>query len=341
MTSNPPPDLNRGQSAALVLISNIGDLLLLEPAIRYLNHSGITLDLYCSAETAMVWENDSRLRRVIPIPSRNTRYRGAEERPQPLPKERYDHLFDFRPTGRGVKLALRLRVRHRHTWRQDRASRFFYPFIYRHRVDIPQCEMRRDQYYLELLGLRGLDASQWLSARMTIPTDELAVFQNKHPQFQTVPQRNLVVLQPTARWERKLWNEGDWREIIAYLKKQYQAECVLVSGPSSQEQEMLQRIGDGLVSAESVFAGNLSWRELGCAFALANGFVGLDSAPYHLAAMLGTPLVVLFGETNENEWGPVLPRQALVKAPLEEGRHCIKKLPVSKVIEALDSVLFN
>ena len=336
---SPSPDLHQGQTAALILISNIGDLLLLEPAIRYLNQHGITLDLYCTTETAMVWEKESRIRRVIAIPSRNARYTGAENGRVPVPKERYDHLFDFRPTGRSVKLALRLGARHRYTWRQEKLSRFFYPLIYRHRLQIPPLDIRRDRFYLELFGLHGPEASAWLPARMEIPKDELDGFQKKYPQFYGTEDRGIVVLQPTARWTRKLWKEELWRELIGHLKPRFQ--CVLISGPAAQEQEMVKRIAEGLVLDESVFAGRLSWRELGCAFASIEAFVGLDSAPYHLAAMLGTPLVVLFGETNEKEWGPVLPRQRVVKAPLEEGRHLMENLPVSKVIEALDSVLFN
>ena len=341
MILNSSPDLHPGQTAALVLINNIGDLLLLEPVLRYLNHFGITLDLYCTAETAMVWEKDTRLRQIIPIPSSNARYKTDATRPAPLPKERYDHLFDFRPTGRSVKLALRLRVRHRHTWGQDRLSRFFYPLIYGHRVETPRCIMRRDRYYLELLGVRGSEADRWLPARLTIPPDESAAFQKKYPQFLINPEKKRIILQPTARWDRKLWKVEGWREIIIYLKQRYEADCILISGPASQEQEMVKMIATDLIPQESVFAGSLSWRELSCAFALANGFIGLDSAPYHLAAMLGIPLLVLFGENNETEWGPVLPKQVVLKPLINESVCSLQNLPVSTVTAAVDSVLFN
>ena len=91
-------------------------------------------------------------------------------------------------------------------------------------------------------------------------------------------------------------------------------EVRMVSGPVNEERKFLESIAEGLVPKEHLFAGNVSWEELKCLLSSGVGFVGLDSAPYHLAAMLGKPLVVLFGPTNEKEWGPMLPKQIVVKA---------------------------
>jgi heptosyltransferase-3 len=88
----------------------------------------------------------------------------------------------------------------------------------------------------------------------------------------------------------------------------------MVSGPVEEERRFLSSIAEGLVPNDHLFAGTLSWEGLKCLLASGCGFVGLDSAPYHLAAMVGKPLVVLFGPTNEKEWGPMLPKQIVVKA---------------------------
>ena len=69
----------------------------------------------------------------------------------------------------------------------------------------------------------------------------------------------------------------------------------MVSGPVDEERKFLASIAEGLVPPEHLFAGTISWEELKCLLVSGYGFIGLDSAPYHLAAMLGKPLVVLSG----------------------------------------------
>ena len=53
-----------------------------------------------------------------------------------------------------------------------------------------------------------------------------------------------------------------------------------------------------------VLAGKLQIKELGALTARARLFVGVDSMPMHLAAAMGTPAVVLFGPSGEDEWRP-------------------------------------
>ena len=50
-----------------------------------------------------------------------------------------------------------------------------------------------------------------------------------------------------------------------------------------------------------------------------SGFVGHDSGPTHLAAMLGLPTLALFGPTDPAAWSPLGPRVTVLRhEPLEE-----------------------
>ena len=51
-------------------------------------------------------------------------------------------------------------------------------------------------------------------------------------------------------------------------------------------------------------AGQLSLKELAALTARARLFIGVDSAPMHIAAAMGTPTVALFGPSGDREWGP-------------------------------------
>lgn len=50
--------------------------------------------------------------------------------------------------------------------------------------------------------------------------------------------------------------------------------------------------------------GQLSLRELAAVTREARIFVGVDSAPMHIAAAMQTPVIALFGPSGEFEWGP-------------------------------------
>jgi heptosyltransferase-3 len=52
------------------------------------------------------------------------------------------------------------------------------------------------------------------------------------------------------------------------------------------------------------FGGRFSLKELSALTAAARLFVGVDSAPMHIAAAVGTPAIALFGPSGDNLWGP-------------------------------------
>ena len=58
--------------------------------------------------------------------------------------------------------------------------------------------------------------------------------------------------------------------------------------------------------------GLLSLRELAALTARARLFVGVDSAPMHIAAAMRTPAVALFGPSSEIAWGPWQARARVV-----------------------------
>jgi ADP-heptose:LPS heptosyltransferase len=62
-------------------------------------------------------------------------------------------------------------------------------------------------------------------------------------------------------------------------------------------------------------------------------YVGMDTGPTHLAAMLGVPTVAMFGPTDPAAWGPLGPRVAVVR------QEPIETLAVERVWEAALTIL--
>lgn len=67
---------------------------------------------------------------------------------------------------------------------------------------------------------------------------------------------------------------------------------------------MIQRILARLPFPAPSLAGRLTLKELAALTARARLFIGMDSAPMHIAAAVGTPVVALFGPSGANIWGP-------------------------------------
>jgi heptosyltransferase-3 len=81
-------------------------------------------------------------------------------------------------------------------------------------------------------------------------------------------------------------------------------------------------------------------------------FIGVDSAPMHIAAAVQTPTVALFGPSGELEWAPWGVRHRIVASTEHACRpcgndgcgggkvsECLTRLPVEAALSAIDSLL--
>ncbi|MFY9994298.1 MAG: lipopolysaccharide core heptosyltransferase RfaQ [Leclercia sp.] len=116
--------------------------------------------------------------------------------------------------------------------------------------------------------------------------------------------RQYVVIQPTARQLFKCWDNDKFsRTIDALENRGYQV--ILTSGPSADDLACVQEIAQGCKQKPVTdFAGKTSFPELGALIDHAELFIGVDSAPGHIAAAVKTPVICLFGATDHIFWRP-------------------------------------
>jgi len=161
-----------------------------------------------------------------------------------------------------------------------------------------------------------------------------------------------VVAHPTSRWMFKTWIPEGTAALINYLAA-IGHRVVLTSGPDAKEREMVARIkslaAPGAVALD--LSGCLDLYSLGGLIAGARLFVGVDSAPMHMAAALGVPVLTISGPSGEQMWGPWQVPSEVVKGDCAEhpcGRagcedskvsRCLVELPAARVIEAADRLL--
>ena len=160
-----------------------------------------------------------------------------------------------------------------------------------------------------------------------------------------------VHVHPASRWLFKCWPVERNAELLRQLHRRGE-RVVLTAAPDAQELRMIEAIVAAAGVPAVSLAGQLSLKELGALSARAKLFVGVDSAPMHIAAAVGTPMVALFGPSGELEWGPWRVPHAVIASRAHPcrpcgidgcggGKHseCLASLPVSSVLEAADRLV--
>jgi len=136
-----------------------------------------------------------------------------------------------------------------------------------------------------------------------------------------------LAVHPGSGSERKNWPEAKWIELLQQLTRT-DVRLLLVGGEA--EQERWHRLLKALPADRVSEAKNLPLRELAQRLASCAVFLGHDSGITHLAAAVGLPTLVLWGESADNIWRPQAEKLVIIK---ETGG--LHDLTVSRVLEEL------
>ncbi|MBA0218983.1 lipopolysaccharide core heptosyltransferase RfaQ [Pectobacterium brasiliense] len=158
-----------------------------------------------------------------------------------------------------------------------------------------------------------------------------------------------IVIQPTARQSFKCWDNDKFATVIDDLKVRG-IEVVLTCGPSQDDLHVVQDIYALCKHKPNItFAGKTSFLELAALIDRAKLYLGVDSAPMHMAAALDTPVVCLFGPTDHKKWRPWSDNSIVIWAgdyhPMPERKNLDRNqkylscIPAQEVIQAVNSLL--
>lgn len=168
-------------------------------------------------------------------------------------------------------------------------------------------------------------------------------------QYGLEPKR-FIQLHPASRWFFKCWPVARNAELLARLVGRGE-RVVLTAAPDSREKAFVQAILEQAGVQAINLCGQLSLKQLAALTTRARLFVGVDSAPMHIAAAVGTPCVVLFGPSGDKEWGPWMIANEIVTSQHScrpcgldgcggsKVSECLTILTAQQVIEAIDRTL--
>ncbi|MDB6056576.1 MAG: lipopolysaccharide core biosynthesis protein [Verrucomicrobiales bacterium] len=131
---------------------------------------------------------------------------------------------------------------------------------------------------------------------------------------------------------QKNWPQEKWGAFLQHLVATTDDKILLIGGEA--ERETLPALAKLVPQNRSQLALELPLVELMELLKQCRVFIGHDSGPTHLAAILGLDCIVLWGPSNERVWRPLGERVEIL-------RHAqtLKDLPVETVVNALNSLL--
>lgn len=126
-------------------------------------------------------------------------------------------------------------------------------------------------------------------------------------------ERKQLAVHPGSGSERKNWPEARWAELLQHLVRSTPFNLLIVGGEA--EGDRLQQLAAALPPARLSLAQNLPLPELAALLSGCSAFIGHDSGIAHLAAAVGLPGLLLWGDSAEAIWRPPSQRIMVLRHP--------------------------
>ncbi len=156
--------------------------------------------------------------------------------------------------------------------------------------------------YLDVARYLGAEVEEVLIHDPWTPAEEHQ-FNNRLSQVTRNGESPLVLCHPMSRWQTKLWPEVKFARLAAEMVERLQA-TVVFTGSAEDREGIAAALHEAGGSGIYNWAGTTNLRELAYLCKRAAVVISTDSGPMHLAAVLGTPVVALFGPTAPWRTGP-------------------------------------
>ena len=352
-------DLNSIRRILVIKLRHHGDVLLTSPVFSVLkNHAPhLELDALVYQETAQMLTLHPAIRQVHCV-DRTWKKQGLAAQAKAewgllstLRERQYDLIIHLTEHPRGAWLKFLTGARYGVAPKRPSAG-LWWRNNFSHLYAAPRVANSRHTVELNLDALRRIGVyPNEAERKLTLVAGDQA-----HADvMQLLAQHGLqskafIHLHPTSRWLFKCWPVEKTTQLIEALQA-LGHRIVVSAAPDEQEHALLRRILAPLQQPVVDLSGQLNLKQLAALTAQAQLFIGVDSAPMHIAAAMQTPLVALFGPSGEIEWGPwQTPHRVITSSHTcrpcgNDGcgggkvSECLTTLPMERVLNAAQELL--
>jgi len=237
-------------------------------------------------------------------------------------RRNYDLVIDLFGNPRSAFMTLASGAMHRVGY-AFRMRRFAYNILVEPRGNT----IHNTEFNLDALRALGIDVSdRSIYFPLNLGSQNFAErFLEKNP----LNGQMLVALNAAGGWYTKRWRLEQYAALGDQIIEKFNAKVILIWGPGEyQDVEKLK----SSMKHEAIIPPVTSLKELGallkkCAFLVTN-----DSAPMHIAAAVGTPVVAIFGPTSPKLQGPCGAHHVIVRNERLDCLECnLTKCPIGNI----------
>lgn len=287
-----------GPRVLIVKLSSLGDLFHALPAVHNLKVGlSAEIDWVTQQEYVDLVRRFTDVDRVIPF-YRRSFFMDLRPFLRELRAQKYDYVIDLQGLLKSAIIARLARGKKRigPSFHRE-GSRLFYSAVAGKR--------NRNRHAVE----ENLDIVRYLGLDPVEPE-----FPVNFPVKHLEEKRPRVAILPASRWHTKNWPVQCFINLVKYLQKTMDISVFLFGG--AKDVEVCGEIERGLDGMVVNMAGKVNLADTGGLLKEMDILVANDSGPVHMAAAVGTPVLVVFGPTDPARTGPYGDRHRIVKTSL-------------------------
>lgn len=356
----PMPHANLPKAPERILLIKLrhhGDMILTTPVINNLrqHYPAAQIDVLLYQETEAILHNHPDIAHILVI-DRNWKKQGVRRHLaheyqliKTVRQRHYDLVINLADQWRSAIISLLSGAPTRIGFDFGKRQSVLWRRAHTHRVSTAEHKrMHTVEQNLSILQPLGLDISDRRSAMYYSAADA------EHRQRVLAAKGisgDYLVIQPTSRWRYKCWDDDKMAALMDALHDNG-LPVVLTAAPDKHELAMIDNIVKLCQRARPIsLAGELTLPQLAAVIDNARLFIGVDSAPMHMAAALDTPCVALFGPTKLQYWRPWSERSTVLwagdygelpdpdKIDTNTRQRYLSAIPVAAVLQAVRSYL--
>lgn len=334
----------------IVRLRSIGDTVLTTPSLFALRRflPDAQLDVLLEDWVAPVLDGSDLVDRVVTIPreSKTARARVARE----LRAARYDVVYNLHGGTTATLLTRATGANHRVGFEHYQYARLHTDLAPSSLEIWQRPKLHSVEQQLALIGWTGVPVTDRPPTKLAVTDSALAAVSEKlrAARFDLDQGGPFAVIHPAAAFETKRWAVEKFARVVEEVAARGLTPVVIVAPEEKQISEAVTQAS----SARIISLRDLSLPEVTALSSRARLFIGNDSGIAHIAAAAGAPCVVIFGSSNTVHWRPwtIQPnefvREELPCQPCHgyfcaefEKPECILRVPVERVVAAIDRVL--